>query len=299
MIIPKLSIIIASRDARETIDNCLRSIERQKERDSAEVIVVDCSSDGTAGFVKRNYPKVLLLENENKLSSDRLKAIGILESCGDIIAITEPYCVVADNWFSSILKAHNLEHGVISGAVEPVDFKNVASWSTYYCEYGQFMLPIEKGMHNEMAGNNISYKRVVLEEHFDDIRKRGFWKVFLQWKLTENGVSIISDPDILVYDNRNSSFFKFFQKRYYYGRCFGGMRQTKLSGRERLFFICIFPLLPFLFMFRGAKQIIPKKRFLKEYIKSMPFLFLYFLNWSIGELCGYIFGVGDSCKKVY
>ncbi len=296
---PKLSVIIASVDNTQTIEECLNSLERQKDRNLAEIIVIDCSTDGTADIIKKRFPKVILIENQNKIPSANLKAMGVLASSGEIIVITEPYCITADDWFSSILKAHDSPYPVISGAVEPVNFKDLTSWATYFCEYGSFMLPFKRGFCNEMTGNNISYKRYILEDYFLEIQDRGFWKVFLQWKLQKAGILMISEPGILVYHNKRYKFPIFLRKRYYFGRCFGGVRKNEMSFMQIVFYTTITPLLPFLFIYRLSKQIVPKKRYLREYLVSLPLLFLFFTNWSVGELCGYIFGTGNSCEYVH
>lgn len=296
---PKLSVIIASRDTSQTIEDCLNSLERQKCRNLAEIIVVDCSTDGTAEIIKNKFPDVILIECKNKLPSANLKALGIMASNGEILAITEAYCIAAVHWFSSILKAHDSTYPVISGAVDPVHFNNTTSWATYFCEYGSFMLPFKKGFYNEMTGNNISYKRNILENYFPEIQDRGFWKVFLQWELQKAGIPMITEPNILVYHNKNCRFSTFLRKRYYFGRCFGGMRKNKLSYIQTIFYITITPLLPLLFTYRLSKQIIPKRRYMREYVVSLPLLFLFFANWSVGELCGYIFGAGNSGEHVY
>lgn len=296
---PKISVIIASRDTSQTIEDCLDSLERQKRRNLAEIIVVDCSTDGTVDIIKKLFPDVIIIESKTKTSSAHLKATGILASSGEIIVITEAYCIAAVNWFSSILKAHDSPYPVISGAVEPVHFNNTTSWATYFCEYGFFMLPFKKGFYNEMTGNNISYKREVLENYFPEIQARGFWKVFQQWKLQKAGIPMSTEPNILVYHNKNYRFSTFLRKRYYFGRCFGGMRKNEMSFIQIVFYIAIIPLLPFLFIYRLSKQIIPKRRYLREYLVSLPLLFLFFANWSVGELCGYIFGAGNSCEHVH
>lgn len=296
---PKLSVIIASRDTRQTIKECLDSLERQKRRNLAEIIVVDCSTDGTADIIKKLFPDVILIESNTKTSSAHLKATGILASSGEIIVITEAYCIAADDWFSFILKAHDSRYSVISGAVEPVSFKDLTSWATYFCEYGFFMLPFKKGFYSEMTGNNISYKRNILENYFLDIRDKGFWKVFQQWELQKAGIPMISEPSILVYHNKNYRFSTFLHKRYYFGKCFGGMRKNEMYYMQIIFYIAITPLLPFLFTYRLSKQIVPKRRYLREYLVSLPLLFLFFANWSVGELCGYIFGAGNSCEYVH
>lgn len=65
----KLSVVIGTRDSSQTIEKCLLSLEKQNDRNLAEIIVVDYSTDETTNIVKRQLPNVILIKNQNKLTS--------------------------------------------------------------------------------------------------------------------------------------------------------------------------------------------------------------------------------------
>ncbi len=64
----KLSIIIVSFNAKKYLQECLESINKNVSSSiSYEIIVVDnASSDGSAEMVKKVFPKITLVENENE-----------------------------------------------------------------------------------------------------------------------------------------------------------------------------------------------------------------------------------------
>jgi len=67
-IVLDLSIIILNWNNREVIFDCLDSVFREIENLDAEVIVVDNgSTDGSLELIKKNYPKVVLIENKENL----------------------------------------------------------------------------------------------------------------------------------------------------------------------------------------------------------------------------------------
>lgn len=296
---PLLSILIATKNSSKHISLCLESIEKQYRQEETEVIVADASTDSTASIIEKRFQWVRIFSCDSSASSADLKSKAILESRGDIVALTEPHCIVDENWVKSIIKAHESSYSIISGAVEPKGIIRLTDWAAFFCEYGPFLLPITKGKHNEMAGNNISYKRNCLSKYNDDISRNGFWKAFIHSRMMKNGESMLTDPTVIVYHNKKVSFLAFLRKRYYYGRCFGGMRIKGMEISRRVLYILLSTAIPFLYTLRSAKNVIPKKRFLKEYLLSFPLLFLLFISWAYGEFCGYLFGVGASCREVY
>ena len=296
---PQLSILIATKNSSKHIALCLESIEGQYTREKTEVIVVDASTDSTASIIEKRFPWARLFSCNPSASSADLKSKAILESHGDIIALTEPHCIVEENWVKSIIKAHESPYTVISGAVEPAGIVRLTDWAAFFCEYGPFFLPLSRGKYNEMAGNNISYKRKCLEKYFTEISKNGFWKAFIHSRMMKSEEPMLTDPTVIVYHNKRVSFFAFLRKRYYYGRCFGGMRIRGMGISRRVLYIIFSPAIPLFYIFRSAKDVIPKRRFLKEYITSFPLLLLLFISWAYGEFCGYLFGEGDSCREVY
>lgn len=81
-----LSIIIVSWNAKDYLDDCIRSVIQETVEHNAEIIVVDnCSSDGSIEMVKRNYPRVTLICNEANLGFAKANNIGIKQSTGKYI----------------------------------------------------------------------------------------------------------------------------------------------------------------------------------------------------------------------
>lgn len=299
---PKISILLATKNSVEEISLCLESIEKQNDFSAnrgIEVIIAAASSDQVKSTIVNRFPWVKIIHCDLEASSADLKRKAILESRGEIIVMTEPHCIVDERWISSILKSHDSSYAVISGAVEPFELLRLRDWAAFFCEYSPFILPLKKGKYPEMAGNNISYKRETLSKYFSSISKEGFWKAFIQSKMTENKESMITDPNIIVYHKKKVDFFPMLCKRYYFGRCFGGMRGERMKKTKKIFYALFSPAIPLLFLTRSIRSVVPKKRYLKEYFLSSPLLVLLFIAWAYGEFCGYIRGKGNSCREVY
>jgi len=295
---PDLSIVIASNHSLAELERCLASLVQQSRGQEIEVIVADCGcQDEAIRDVKGKYPEILFIRFPENTPLPKLWGAGIERSTGEIIAITDSTCITDANWVSAILDAHTSSHPVIGGAVEIGDCKKWVDWAAYFCEYGHFMQPLKKGAAMELPGNNVSFKRETLKRGREFVQD-GFWKTYWCRRLQEEGVQLMAVPSIVVYYKKSFGLTPFLIRRFHHGRCFAGMRVSQVPLLMRVFYIAGSPLLPFLLLGRTIAGVVPKKRYLKQFILSFPISVLAVVLWSIGEFCGYLTGTGKSCAQI-
>jgi N-acetylglucosaminyl-diphospho-decaprenol L-rhamnosyltransferase len=88
---PDISIVIVSRDTRELLRACLRSIREYGEGYAIETIVVESDShDGTAAMVHADFPEVILLEPGENTGFARGNNLGIRQARGGAILLLNP-----------------------------------------------------------------------------------------------------------------------------------------------------------------------------------------------------------------
>lgn len=88
---PDISIVIVSRDTRELLRACLRSIRECNDDYAIETIVVESDSrDGTAAMVHAAFPEVTLLEPGENTGFARGNNLGIGRARGDAILLLNP-----------------------------------------------------------------------------------------------------------------------------------------------------------------------------------------------------------------
>jgi hypothetical protein len=66
---------------------------------------------------------------------------------------------------------------------------------------------------------------------------------------------------------------------------------------KRTYYSIVSLILPVLLPLRIVKAIVGKGRHIPELVYSMPLIIALMSVWSFGELCGYVFGEGDSENK--
>lgn len=294
----KLSVVVASIYSHSVLKKCLDSILANN-GENVEIIVAHNSADEPLADLSAEYADVCFIEFAEKATLPVLWAAGIARSAGEIVAITDSTCIVAENWISEIRTAHqSSDSPVIGGAVEMSDGKNLVDWAAYFCEYGQFMKPLAAGAAEVLPGNNISFKCDVLEKNKQFVENE-FWKTYLCRQLQTEGIELMNAPSMLVYYTKSFELMPFLVRRFHHGRCFAGMRIERETVFKRALYAVGTIFLPAVFLVRITAPVLQKRRFVREFLLSLPISVLAILAWSIGETCGYLAGTGKSCEHIY
>ena len=155
---PRLSVIIASYNSRDTIGECLRSLDKQVDPGNMEIIVVDSSRDGTGEFVRREFPMVKLLHfRERKFCGDA-RNIGIAQARGEIIAFIDADCTAPPRWAEAVSRAHESLYPAIGGAIGNGNPESLVGWAAYFTEFSKWMPGSTRRLLPDIAGANMSYK---------------------------------------------------------------------------------------------------------------------------------------------
>ena len=123
---PLISVVIATRDRKESLARCLESLERQAlDRRCFEVVVVnDGSSDGTQEFLDRMVAntefRLSVLAHENRgVSASRNR--GIEQASSAYIAFTDDDCIVPPDWLERITTSWQHQPRDVAGIGGPLD----------------------------------------------------------------------------------------------------------------------------------------------------------------------------------
>lgn len=294
----KLSIVIASLYSPTDLKNCLESV-LTNEQTEIEIIVADCClKSKTAEWIDK-YPATNFIEFSEKTSLEVLLGTGIARAEGEIIAITDSSCVVAVDWISSILRAHQTEESpVIGGTVEMNESsRSLTNWAAYFCDYGQFMPPAPRGIASAVPGNNLSVKSWALAKGTEYVENE-FWKTLWCCRLQSEGIELFSEPTISISWRKNYRLLPFLHRRFQQGRCFAAMRVADEKNSKRILYAAGSVALPILLLFRTISPIIPKRRYFGKLLVSFPVIVLAVVFWSAGEAFGNLAGKGKSCERI-
>lgn len=114
-----VSVIIVNWNGKENLKECLNSLFRIT-YSPFEVIVVDnASSDGSVGMLKKEFPRVMIVEAEKNLGFAQGNNLGYEKSTGEYILLLNNDCIVTNNFLdelASFLKA-NKNVGIVQPTI--------------------------------------------------------------------------------------------------------------------------------------------------------------------------------------
>lgn len=101
----QLSVIIVNYNVRWFLTQCLDAVQRSMQSINGEVIVVDNhSSDDSVAHIRKLFPDVLLLANEENLGFSKANNLGIRQAKGKYILLLNPDTIVSEDTFTQCLQ---------------------------------------------------------------------------------------------------------------------------------------------------------------------------------------------------
>lgn len=289
---PQLSVIIASYNAEKTIESCLESLENQKTDKDFEVIVVDSSTDGTAKLVEEIFPEVNLCRFQARKFCGDARNYGITVAKGGIIAFIDADCIADKDWVDNILKSHQSPCYAIGGAIGNGTPDSYIGWAAYFCEFSQWMPRLDSGWLDDIAGANMSYKRKAFEEFGPFIEGTYCSDTDFHWRLGRTGHRLKFVPSILVSHYSIENFSILMKHEYDHGQSLARVRirNQNFSNLRRFIYVVFSFLIPLRLFLKIGFSNIKNRIYLLHFLKSLPFLTLGLISWSLGECVGYIKG---------
>jgi hypothetical protein len=297
-----LSVVVAWQKSQLNVEDCLASLFEQGSKSKFEVIVVYGGfSPSSLSLLKTRYPQLTVLEHPQSGSIPSLHGLGVANSSGKLVAITEAHTTFASDWIDTAISVSvESTDAVIGGAVEPGKNLSSVDYALYLCDYAQFALPLTIDVSDDLPGNNIVFKRGVIDKYLagKDLGRDGFWKTFFCNELIQQGERLSRHPALVSYYNRHLTFGEVMDRRYHHGRCFGAMRSEQFDVAKKLFYSASCGALPMVLAMRLFNKVKMKPSLMGRFVRVQQICHAIICAWVYGEFSGTIGGAGDSCERL-
>ena len=114
---PILSIIIVNWNNKNLLEDCLKSICDTQNCENYEIVVVDNNSnDGSVDLIKKEFPKVKLIENEKNLGFAKANNQAIrISKAKYIMLLNNDTIIIQNDCFDKMIKfmEENIKVGVL------------------------------------------------------------------------------------------------------------------------------------------------------------------------------------------
>jgi hypothetical protein len=279
-------VVVITVESAARLRGCLEAL-RTQDAPADEVLIPWDGTHGEAGPLERDYPEMRFVRvNPRGLTYAQLRALGVAESCGEIIALTEDHFIPAPDWCRQIVEAHRAPHAAIGGAVEKLTPDKALNWSFYFADYLRYLDPVE-GPSAGLTDGNVTYKRSELA-HIAGVWKHEFHENLVHAALARRGQSLWISPRIVVRQKRNLSLGEAVRDRYAFGRLFGSTRIEGMPVAGRWKLALLSPLLPAVLVMRIVVGVLRKRKYVGPLVRALPGLALIATVWAWGEFAGYV-----------
>lgn len=287
---PELSVIIASYNSRLTIRHCLESLRNQATEKPFEMIVVDSSTDGTAEFVEKEFPRVRVLSFPERKFCGGARNEGVSAAKADTVAFIDSDCIADENWVDEILKAHVDEDLAVGGSISNRQPCNWVSWSAYFCEFSKWMPGTPDSVMGDVAGANMSYKKRVFHEVGRFIENTYCSDTEFHWRMAGFKCQVRFVPAICITHESINRFWAFIRHEFCHGRFFARVRvkSKRFSKTRRFAYAVLSCAVPFKLLLEICLVNLKNRIYIGHFLKSFPGVFVGLISWSAGECCGYI-----------
>jgi GT2 family glycosyltransferase len=109
--VPLVSVIVPSFNGKAVVGECLESLKGQRFRDFETILVDNASTDGTAAFVRENYPEVKVVVNDGNLGFGGGVNVGLRQAEGRCVALLNNDAVADPGWLSGLVSAAGRSEG--------------------------------------------------------------------------------------------------------------------------------------------------------------------------------------------
>jgi len=276
-----ITVVVGASAPETSLACCLAALETQRER--AQVVVVEAQASSEA--LRARFPWAEFHQRPGALVPE-LWRDGIACARGRIVALTIAQMIPAPDWIEATIRAHR-EHDAVGGAIDPGTRLRRVDWAEYFCRYARDMAPFEPNDHEDLAGDNASYKRDVLLQEWEHLRD-GFWEPVIHPVLRRRGVGLWHTPVVLVRQGRSSGFGAFARQRNEHGRRYAHQRGPAFTRARHALGVLGSPAVPFLMTARVFRNVFAKRRFRGQAVASLPLVFALNVVWAFAEARGHL-----------
>ncbi len=297
---PDLSIVLIVRDPDESPDAVLTALAWQCTNSAVEVILVDGRPAAMRPPISTDALPVHYVQLRSA-NMPYLKAYGVELAKGRAVAFLECKGIPDAGWLKAALSAVERNDNVaVGGTVLFAGENSAIDRAAFLFEYGGFSpATLRAGRAFELPGNNMIFpRRMFLDLCGAILKNHGLNKPFCQQRFLEGGGRLKMNAELTIRLSTAYDVKKFLVRRFHYARCFGGIRYNQATTKRKIMFRVGSPAVPVIILarhlFRQQEKEEPRRT-----ISVIAMLTTICIAWSAGEVTGYWFGQGNSCKYLY
>lgn len=296
-----MSVVIITPDNFETIRRTVDYLKAQTVKDRLELVIVNLSSDNLEIDPRELdvFNGFRIIKPVGIVSYGQALAEGVKSASAQIVVFTEDHVFPDPLWAEALIESHKMNWAAVGPVIYNGNADNPVSWADILIGYSPWLHPNHGGEMNHLPGHNCSYKRHVLLEYGLALERLLEAESVLHWDLISKGYKLYLEPAAKIYHFNFGVMSTFLKVHFYLGRIFAATRSQSWSRLKRISFAFGSVLIPFVRFYRIVRNYSGGLDLLKRKPQVYPILALGLLVSSIGEMMGYVSGLGNSVQITF
>lgn len=301
---PVLSVVVPSVNTLADVERALTALERERHAVPLEILLVDRLGENVRSAVRSRFPLVRIIEASSTATIPAMRKLAFATARGEFVAVIEDHVIVPPGWARALVDAERAAQAaastgeaIVGGSVENAAIHRVIDWAAFLCEYSHCITPLPRGPSSWVTGNNVIYPRALLDRYLDRLSPYA-WENHLHDLMRADGVVLMMRPEITVGHEKYYTLGEYLTQRYQYARSYAAARVAHASLARRAAIGAAVAALPPLLLARTVARIWAKRRHRVQLFLSLPYIVVFVIAWTIGDVVGSWFGAGDSFQKV-
>lgn len=294
---PLLSAVVVTGSCRDRAQQVINDLAAQTRVCDIEAIIIDVASTELAHLFIPDGLRAVYIHPETPLMLQEARAAAVKYVSSDIVAYLEDHCFPHPGWAEGLINAFQEEDWACVGySFTNANPETYISRANLFTDYGLFLDPARRGEAVHLPGNNLAYRREILEQFGDELSKVISPDFVIQDLLRKRGLKMCLDDRAKAAHQNFESLAGMLAANFHYCRIFASARadSQRWSGWKRLFYGLMVPAGAPLIKFLRLVRHLGWGRGLIKLVAYFPVIASVYLWSAVGESLGYLAGVGDS-----
>jgi len=296
---PAMSVVVIPPDTYQRIRRLVQCLANQTIKENLEIIFIVNSLEkftpdpgDVSGFANWR-----IIQGNDSDTMGVTRAAGVFAARAPVVVMTENHCYPDPEWAEMLVRAHQQPWGAVGPAVNLVLPASPTNWAMHWLGYSRWMEPVRAGVIDDLPGHNSSYKRDALMYYGAQLGAMLEIETILHWDMQQRGLQLYLEPAAKTYHGSLEPE-NVLQEFFYYGRAFAAQRSKGWSWGSRLIYALGAPLIPLIRFRRILRDVRRADKSAAWFAPVIPPLILGLITNALGEMLGYLFGIGNSLAVI-
>lgn len=294
-----VTAIMITGTCRKRAQSALDALYVQTIVDQMEIIIVDLGASESPPFTCGSNIRISIIPMPKNTSCASARMTAVKKATGEIVAFIEDHSFAKPDWAEQLASAFEEPWAAVGYSIVNANPESYASRSGLVSDYILWMSPVHSGKSALLPGNNVAYRRKLLEQFGERLGIDLGIDFNIHEALKKQGHELAMSARAQIAHQNYDHISGLIQADYHYSKMLAANRVSSQNWGpfKQALYVVGTPLgSPFMRLFRIIKSLRDRRPLVWPFISALPVIFITFFFAAVGESLGYLLGAGQSIE---